>query len=139
MPIENADANFFSLVHHILEATRHQEDDDRRTEHRQRYAALQYMAPYRDGRLPVEAKFEQILCRDLSPSGFSYLAEEFPACEHLVVALAGDGFLFLTAQVMRRKQVQLKNKAMWLVGCRFLSRLENCGLDGSKLGAAVRA
>ena len=50
-----ADANFFALVHHVLEAGKQEQGSaaERRLVERKNFASLQYIAPYRDGQSPL--------------------------------------------------------------------------------------
>ena len=119
---ETSDANFFALVHHVLEKHRDQSEDQRR-HNRFAFTALQFVAPYRDGRLPRREDFQRVLCHDISPAGFSYVSAKPVDCEFLIAALGAAPFLFLTAQVEHEQPLVVHGRGFRLVGCRFISRL----------------
>jgi len=121
---EFSDANFFALVHNVLESNRLAGVVDPRDNRRREFACLQCVAPYRDGRLPDQTEFERVLCRDLSPTGFSYLASAPPDCEYLVVALGPSPSIILSAQVVHHWPVQADGELRLVVGCRFISRIK---------------
>ncbi len=126
---ETSDANFFALVHHVLESSL-AADTDRRDNRRRRFSCLQFVAPYADGRLPTQAEFRRVLCRDLSPTGFSFVASDRPDTEYLVVALGAAPFIFVSAQIMHQWPEQVKGKPMYVVGCRFVSRIKSPDFGG---------
>ena len=119
---ESADVNFFALVHHVLEASRHDLDSERRVNNRRQYARWQYIAPYRSARLPAASDFVERWCQDLSPSGFSYVSPEPPDAEHLIVALGHAPHLFVSAAVMHHRRRE--GCSDFLVGCQFVARVE---------------
>jgi hypothetical protein len=121
---EFSDANFFALVHNVLEANRLAGIVDPRDNRRRQFACLQCVAPYRDGRLPAQAEFARVLCRDLSPTGFSYLASAAPDCEYLVVALGPSPSIMLSAQVVHNWPVETDAGTKMVVGCRFIARIK---------------
>lgn len=122
-----ADADFFALVHHVLEAHSREHEGNRRDSRRQPYPRLQYIAALGEVRLPVAEDFEQILCHDLSPTGFSFLAPQPPSSERLVVALGDAPYIYVTAAVVHQHRLELQGETRHLVGCRFISRLSMPG------------
>ncbi len=73
------DAGFFCAAWCTTCSTRitsWESDPDERQRHR--YSCLQLVAPYINGRLPAINEFKQVLCHDLSLSGFSYLSDVAP-------------------------------------------------------------
>lgn len=60
---------------------------DRRAVVRRRFPHKQYIAPYLGGCLPSRASFKEVVCRDLSEQGFSFLASSAPDFDCVVVAL----------------------------------------------------
>ena len=124
MPTQDtADADFFALVHHVLEAQNREPGVERRDNRRQPYSRLQYVASLGDGRLPIAEDFEQILCYDLSPTGFSFLAARPPNVEHLVVALGVTTYIYVTAAAVHQQLLEFDGQSQYLIGCRFISRL----------------
>lgn len=121
---ETSDANFFALVHHVLE--QHRDTRDEKREHnRFAFSALQFVAPYRDGRLPRREDFQHVVCHDISPAGFSYVSAKPPECEFLIAALGAAPFLFLSARVAHERPLVVVGRTFRLVGCRFLTRLRD--------------
>jgi hypothetical protein len=120
---ESADANFFALVHHVLDASL-AADTDRRDNRRRGFSCLQFVAPYIDGRMPTQSEFKRVLCRDLSPTGFSFVASDPPNTEYLVVALGAAPFIFVSAEIVHQWPDEAEGKPVWIVGCRFVSRIK---------------
>jgi len=117
------DAGFFSLVHHVLHAHKSSESDpDDRQRHR--YSCLQLVAPFVNGRLPAISEFKQVLCHDLSLSGFSYLADVAPECEMMIVALGKDPFILMAARVVHHSATVIECVRSEIVGCQFVARIE---------------
>jgi len=76
---------------------------DRRAVLRRRFPHKQYIAPYQGGCLPSRASFKEIVCRDLSEQGFSFLASSAPDFDCVVVALGvSPDLIYMTARVMNR-------------------------------------
>jgi hypothetical protein len=125
--VQNPNANdlsFYALVHHVLESSReYDESAERRTGRRRTFSCLQWLAPYRDGKLPGTEDFSRVQCVDLSSSGFSFLGEESADFEYVVVALGNPPTLFLSAEVVRRSIVPYEGQNRLRIGCRFVARL----------------
>ena len=49
---------------------------------------------------PTRAIFKQVRCHDLSLSGFSYLADDLPESEQVIVALGSGPFIMMLARVV---------------------------------------
>jgi len=120
---EYSDATFFSLVHHVLEAGKVEQDTERRDNQRHQFSCMQLVAPYRDGRMPSQAEFQHIRCHDLSPTGFSFYSPEPYVEKDLIVALGKAPFIFISAEVVHQRPVDLDGEQMLLVGCRFIARI----------------
>ena len=126
MPGQNTtDLSFYSLVHHVLEAGREDEESlERRTGLRKAYTCLQWLAPYRDGQLPQAGSFARVQCVDLSSGGFSFLADDTADYEYVVVALGTQPPIFVSAEVVRRAVVPFEGEDRVRIGCRFVARLD---------------
>lgn len=121
---ETSDANFFALVHHVLESRPTAPDTGRAREHRRHeFLCRQFIAPYVGGVLPTQADFRRVLCHDLSPSGFSYIETTPPDCDFLIVALGSAPFIFVSAQLLRHEPIEVDGQTMYLMGCRFVARI----------------
>jgi hypothetical protein len=121
---ETSDANFFSLVHHVLESNRLVTNADRRESDRHEFPCRQFIAPYVGGSLPKQTEFRLVRCQDLSPSGFSFLAAEPPDCEYLVVALGKCPYIFVSAHVVHCATQLIDREEPFVVGCRFVARIK---------------
>ncbi len=71
------DASFYELVHKVLTTQHAQEledaaDRERRIRNRQSFSTVQSVAPIIEGRLPKLSELHEVLCHDLSTSGFSF-------------------------------------------------------------------
>jgi hypothetical protein len=119
----DADVNFYALVHHVLEASREfDESADRRVGRRRTYSCLQWIAPYRDGRLPDGSDFRRVQCVDLSSSGFSFIAEDSCDFDFLIVSL-GTPALLVSAEVVSRSPADDTDGVR--VGCRFVAKIDD--------------
>src|ERR1700674_324967 len=65
----------------------------RRDSPRVAYAHLQWVAPWTDGQMPARHKFQEVCCRDISTSGFSYFSAVVPKSKNVVVALGSRSLL----------------------------------------------
>ncbi len=132
---EHSDATFFSLVHHVLEASKTEQDQERRDNKRHQFSCTQLLAPYRDGRMPGQEQFQHIRCHDLSPTGFSFYSAEPYVEKDLIVALGKIPFIFISAEVVHQRPVDLDGEQVLLVGCRFIARIAQT--DFSKPGSRI--
>lgn len=119
----DAGATLFSLIHSLLEEQESLVTVERRKGDRHAYTCSQLMAPYDGWTLPKQADFRLMPCQDISPTGFSFLSQERPEYEHLVIALGTVPFKFFSAQVMHVKFADSSAAGLYVVGCRFLHRL----------------
>ncbi len=118
------DASFFQLVHRILSEPE-EDDSDRRGKGRNRFAVEQEVGAIVDGRLPRRDDMHKVLCRDLSSGGFSYFSPHVPESDRLLVALSGSSqTLYLSAEVMHCRAIEDGGDQAFLVGCKFIRRLE---------------
>jgi len=121
---------------------------ERRKEYRSPFRSYQWVAPRVGDRLPNPAQFEQYQCYDISGNGFSFLAPNRPGFRSLVVALVVlPEIIYMSADVVhcteviaypsgcvepaanRRARLAPLDGAhdgvpMYLVGCRFIQRLD---------------
>ncbi len=129
---DTSDAEFFSLVHHVLESS-NSIATERRGDNRHDFVSEQFVAPYVGGRLPEKGDFRRVRFQDLSPGGFSFFERQPLKCEFLVVALGDAPFIFISAQIVRHRVTEFAGEAGYLVGCRFVARIK--GVDyGHQLG-----
>ncbi len=112
------------VLYYVL---RGREGDDRRRAPRRPYYRQQFLAPY-DGKNPPSAEdFRLLCCHDISSGGFSFFSPDRPTFDQLVVALGRAPFVYMIAQVLHARPVEDEPSGNYLVGCRFLRRLESQG------------
>jgi hypothetical protein len=144
------DANFYRLIHRMLTTPRKDDLAERRSEKRHEYRAGQRIAPWDGSKFPGEEEFVPIQCRDLTRSGFSFLAAMEPRFAMMVAEFgAPPDVMYVGAQVLHSVPVicypsglvvqmtgrtdtatlaahpNERGKPMFLVGCRFTRRLQN--------------
>ena len=118
-PVDSAELN--ELIQLPDEAER---GTDRRSVVRVRFPHKQFVAPYHGGCLPSRASFKEVVCRDLSEQGFSFLATCPPDFDMLVVALGVPPSLtYMTARIVNRIRVSDGTIPLYRIGCRFTGRL----------------
>ncbi|WP_347246512.1 PilZ domain-containing protein [Thermogutta sp.] len=95
------------------------------------FEAIQRIAPVTDNKKPDPGDFFPVRCRDISRGGFSFYLNERPDFTELM-ALVSDNHkcIYLMAQVVYVRELENHDKGRFLVGCRFLSRLNS----SSRLG-----
>lgn len=119
------DVALYTALHQaIAEVQQAAAPRERRRTVRRPFAHIQLLAPYDGAILPAQHEYSRVLCQDLSPSGFSYLAEKRPATRLLVTALGRTPFKFFVAEVVNHRLVERQGAPRYLVGCRFLKRIE---------------
>jgi len=123
------DANFFALVHHVLESQRNETLREQREKSRQPYSCLQYAAVYRNGVLPSRNEFFPILCSDLSSGGVSFLTNQTLIDQFLVLALGVNPQMFLSAEIVNQTSERIAGQQVQRIGCRFAGRLQGVGFD----------
>ena len=97
---------------------------DRRAVVRLRFPHKQFVAPYHGGCIPSRASFKEVVCRDISEQGFSFLATCPPDFEMLVVALGvPPNLTYMTARIANRMRVSDGPIPLYRIGCRFTGRL----------------
>ena len=98
--------------------------DDRRAAMRRGFPHKQFVAPYHGGCLPSRVSFREVMCRDISATGFSFLSSQIPDFESLVVALGvAPNLTYMTARVINRVQIADHPAPLYRIGCRFSGRL----------------
>ena len=70
---------------------------DRRKRDRQPLDAVQRIAPWNGSAVPDEADFFEVMCRDVSSTGISFLLSTRPSFESFVIALGSSSNLTLVA------------------------------------------
>jgi hypothetical protein len=121
-----ADADLYTAIHNaIAEQPTVRAQNDRRQGERHAYRYIQLLAPF-DGQVyPAQEDYSRVRCHDLSPTGFSYLADARPAAQQLVAALGRTPFRFFIAEVVNQRVIERDGKRKILVGCRFVGRIDS--------------
>jgi PAS domain S-box-containing protein len=92
---------------------------------RRSYRYRQAIAPMVGGVLPTRREFFEVDCRDLSLGGIAFFLDRPPHFESLVVALGRPPALsYFTAHVVHIAHMEQDGRTRYLVGCRFLARVE---------------
>jgi hypothetical protein len=117
------EAELFQTISELLAEQSALRGDDRREGTRRSYDCIQLLAPYDADVLPKQDDFRQVQCRDLSPSGFSFIAHRQPTTDHVVVALGAVPFKFFVAKIVHSGRSENTLGEDYLVGCRFVRRL----------------
>ena len=98
---------------------------NRRRSRRRDFLCSQLIGPMYDGRLPHADEYQQVGCRDISPSGFSFFTRTPPDYRELVVAFgAYPSQLYLTAKVIHVNRHQENGQDLMVVGCQYMSRVD---------------
>lgn len=96
---------------------------DGRKSDRRNFSCWQLVAEYDGFSFPLQEDFQLRLCQDISAGGISFLSDERPRTEDLIIALGPIPFIFFHvrfARAVRRKDLE-GNPLM--IGCRFVKRL----------------
>ncbi|MCR4412451.1 MAG: PAS domain S-box protein [Thermoguttaceae bacterium] len=95
-----------------------------RSSPRRDYRYRQKIAPMVDGLRPSKRSFFEVVCRDISAGGISFYMNRLPDFDTLVLALGNEPAVsHFTARVMRVARVEEEGRIRYLVGCRFLGRI----------------
>jgi PAS domain S-box-containing protein len=98
---------------------------NRRRTHRKDFPYFQLIGPIHNGRLPTADEYQEVRCRDISPTGFSYIAQVPPNFQELVVSLgAYPSQMYLTAEIIHVNRHREYGQNLVLVGCQYTSRIQ---------------
>lgn len=118
------DVALFQTITSLINEQRESTQNDRRDGNRHPYRCVQLIAPYDGEQLPDQQSFRQVLCHDLSPSGFSFFSYRTPETRQLIVALGKIPVIkFFIAEVKRVNPSETAHGHEYQIGCRFLRRL----------------
>ena len=142
-------ADFYRSIHHLLRSNPRDKGAERRGQRRNAFRAAQRIAPYDAVHFPPDAAFLGVRCHDLNRAGFSFLLPSWPTFDHLVAEFGKPpSLIHVVAQVVHAEQVAVypsgrvvrlspaaipgtrtshTGQPMFLVGCRFLRRIERPG------------
>ena len=84
------------------------------------------VAEYDGQRMPPLAAFTQVVGRDLSPTGMSFLAPEQLESKDIVILLGAPDKdpIFVTARIAHATEGFWDRKRQFLIGCDFTGRLQ---------------
>jgi hypothetical protein len=98
---------------------------ERRQHARFPFQVTQRVAPYVNGEIPPAAAFRPVECYDISCSGFSYYLTKPPMVKEIVLALVIRAEVkYLKAVIVHTNAVCGADGLMYLVGCRFMGRID---------------
>jgi hypothetical protein len=142
-------ADFYRSIHHLLRSNPRDKGAERRRQGRNAYRVVQRIAPCGAAGFPPDAAFLGVRCHDLNRAGFSFLLPRWPTFDHLVAEFGKPpSLIHVVAQVVHAEQVAVypsgrvvrlspaatpgprtshTGQPMFLVGCRFLRRIERPG------------
>jgi hypothetical protein len=99
--------------------------EERRRHSRFPFRAIQHVAPYVQGQIPPASAFSPVECHDLSCGGLSYYLNQPPLVNDIVLALKIRGEVkYLSAHIVRTIATLTTDGLRYLVGCRFVGRLD---------------
>lgn len=110
--------------------------------HKQRhpYDCFQQLAPcYDPAAVPSPAQMVRVRCHDISVEGISFFWPQQPDFDMATISL-GDGNVLMSIEVRQSKAVFMHDEVQYLVGCRFLKRVNSTGAkESSAAGQCVTA
>lgn len=97
---------------------------EQRSSPRRPFPYRQRLAPMYDGIKPAKRLFFEVECKDISASGIAFYMNRLPDFDTVVIALGKlPNETYLTARVMRVARTEEQGRIRYLVGCRFLGRI----------------
>ena len=109
-----------------LRPTRHQVADADESAQRHPYRASQWAAEVINERLPEPRQFTRVQCLELSTRELTYVADEWPQSQFIVVSLGRDPEVkFMLAEVVQQGMKFFEDEWRECVRCRFVKRLES--------------
>ena len=74
--------------------------------------------------MPEPKDFVEIECHDIGPGGFSYIVDNEPPSDLLVVALGKrPNLTHLTAKIVHSRQIYHRGTPMYIIGCCYTGRI----------------
>jgi len=96
---------------------------EQRSSPRREFHYYQLIAPVFGQRMPLRKEFFPVECRDISAGGISFVTEQRPDFEELVVILGrAPAESYFSARVVRVSQ-ETRGKKLFVVGCKFIGRV----------------
>jgi len=90
------------------------------------YDCYQQLVPWNDTEpTPTLEQFVKVRCHDISVNGISFFWPHVPDFESVVISIGmGGKLIFMLAQICQHKAVFMHDEVAFLVGCRYLRRME---------------
>ena len=123
--VANNDAELITTVDALLAEQDRLGHHERRIAERRLFECVQLLAPFDGDEMPAQEDFRQVLCRDLSSTGFSFVTYRQPQTDYVVIDLGAVPFKFFVAEIAHTSRAETPNTTNFLVGCRFLRRVES--------------
>ena len=127
MSLDKTYAGFFEAAHRSItfDFEAPEEDTERRRRERRNFPTVQSVAAYINGMIPPKERLEPVECNDISTGGMSFFASGPPTFDRLVVALStATEMIYLSAAVAHYSFVGDAQNPRYLIGCRFLGRVQ---------------
>lgn len=100
-------------------------DVERRQVGRRPFLQRQPVAPYDGHNFPAPEAFQSVLCQDVSAGGISFVVDDRPLGDAVVVALGFEPHLrYMAAEIVYVLPGEVFGEEKFRVGCRFLGRIE---------------
>ncbi len=97
---------------------------DKRSSPRREYSYFQRIAPVLGNDFPDDSQFVKVACCDISAGGLSYLLEEPPVYDELIISLGTPpNDRKILARVVRTAQRVVNGQTVHQVGCQFVGRV----------------
>ena len=138
MSTADCDDDLYEMVLSLLREQNEASRPNRRDNQRYSFPCVQLLAPYDGECLPGPEQLRQVLCHDLSPSGFSFLAYTKPETPQVIAALGPIPLQFFVAEIMHVRPTLSSDGHEFHVGCRFLRRLVNSKWREESLPCSTR-
>jgi hypothetical protein len=119
----NPDLDVYALLHEELLAQQLAFPVDRRVADRKRFDWIQWLAEYDGKQMPTAAEFRHVRCYDLSPQGFSFLCDNQPQQNLVIIALGRVPFSFYVARVVHIADIEHQSQQQLKIGCQFVSKV----------------
>jgi len=98
---------------------------ERRDSPRRAYPYVQLIAPIIDNQPPDPSSFREVMCRDISSGGVSFLSRVKLTHDRWVIAFGTPPLLtYVTAEIVHQTPMMIDNKPQIVIGCRYTGRIQ---------------
>jgi diguanylate cyclase len=110
---------------------------DREPTQLRRCESTQRIAPFADGHFPEPGMFRDIDCEQFSSTGFTYLVNEIPDYDKVLVALGESAACaYTTASVQECRNIGVDDMPLYRINCRFTAPVDRPHEEPSALNPA---